>query len=165
LDVGCAELAEHRHLEGSVAMPIHLPRFAKPGHESRLPQALCLAASAALMACASVPEPPGLTWQQKLAATGWTVGAEVDTLPNFSFDGFEALDAQHVVIHTSVTRRALITAGPGCIGMTSALKIGYKNIGSHSLERLDTLLVHAPGDLPSRCVVDEIHLLQPPAKT
>lgn len=130
----------------------------------RIHRTLSLVAMAcALAACASAPAPAPAepTWQQKLADRGWSLGPEVETVPNFAFDGFDALDATHVVVHSSVTRRVLVTTGTSCIGLQSALHIGYEGSG-HALSRLDLLLVRAPGQLPSRCRVEAINTLSKP---
>jgi len=115
-------------------------------------------AALVLAACAASSD-PAPTWERKLQTEGWKVGAEVGSVANFSFDGFEVLDATHLVIHSSVTRRVLVTAGPGCSELATARRIGYEGSGL-SLGRLDRLLVMAPPGMPAHCLVQSLHLLE-----
>jgi hypothetical protein len=125
------------------------------------PFAAAALAAASLAACAAAaPEPP---WQDRLAATGWTVGEEVETVPAFSFDGFDALDDAHLVIHVGTARRVLVTTGPGCVALDDAHRVAWRGSG-HTLSRLDPLRIAPAGVLPSRCLVDSIRLLVPPPR-
>lgn len=115
--------------------------------------------AAVLCGCASVPPAP--SWQDKLAATGWSVGAEVSSVPDFMFNGFDTLDDAHFVIHVGTSRRVLVSTSGSCLGLDEALRVRYRHHDS-VLARFDTLRAYAPGMPSTSCVVERIHQLVPP---
>jgi hypothetical protein len=125
--------------------------------------ALALPLALSLAGCAHAPSAPEPTWQDKLAASGWAPGAEVDTVPNFSIRNFDALDASHLVVHVGTARRVLVTTGPGCVGLDTVLRIAYQGDGL-TLSRLDLLRVFPRGQPPTSCRVEALQLLVPPVR-
>lgn len=120
--------------------------------------ALAAGLAAAVCGCASAPPP---SWQDKLAATGWSVGPEVQSVFNVMFNGFDPLDDTHFVVHVGTTRRVLVTTSIGCTGMGDALRLRYRD-RDRVLARLDTLSARGPALPPGRCTVLQINQLVPP---
>jgi hypothetical protein len=128
-----------------------------------MPRARCLCvwlaattAAALLTACASKPEDD---WTAQLRARGLAPGETVNSIPDFRIDGFNVLDAQHLILHTGFQRRHLITFGSPCSGLRFAERLAYR-APAGSLGRLDTLTVVGQGPTVP-CVIDSIQVLKP----
>ena len=116
-----------------------------------------LLAAAALAACASAPEDPN-AWSAKLRESGWKPGASVDSIPQFRIDGFAVLDTRHVMLHTGVNRRHLITLRDTCSGLQFANRIGY-SVSGGALTRFDKLVMVGPtAEMP--CLIDSLQALE-----
>ena len=117
---------------------------------------LLLAACALAAACASTPEDD---WSAQLRAKGLAPGESVNSIPDFRIDGFNVLDAQHLVLYTGVQRRHLVTFSSPCPDLRFAQRLAYRAPGG-SLGRLDTLTVVGQGPTVP-CVIDAIQVLKP----
>jgi hypothetical protein len=117
---------------------------------------LFLAACALAAACASTPEDD---WAAQLRAKGLAPGETVNSIPDFRIDGFNVLDAQHLILYTGVQRRHLVTFGSPCSGLRFAQRLAY-HAPAGSLGRLDTLTVVGQGPTVP-CVIDAIQVLRP----
>ena len=106
--------------------------------------------------CASAPQDD---WAVQLRAKGLAPGETVSSIPDFRIDGFDVLDAQHLILYTGHQRRHLVTFGTSCPGLRFAERLAYRPTAG-SLGRLDTLTVVGQGPTVP-CVIDSIQVLKP----
>jgi Family of unknown function (DUF6491) len=116
-----------------------------------------LAAALTLAACATGPE---TSWAERLQAKGLMLGDTVTSIPRFRLDGFDALDAEHVILYTGVNRRHLVTFGAPCHGLNFAQRLAYRAPAVGSIGRLDTLTPLGQGAGTVPCVIDSIQELK-----
>lgn len=114
--------------------------------------------SAALLGCAAASGPK-LNWQDQLARQGYRVVPGEREVPDYRVDGFNALDATHVVIHDSPGRAYLVSLAYYCRPLPYAQNIGFSTTGER-LTKFDKLLVFETRAPAEQCPIAAINTLE-----
>lgn len=114
----------------------------------------------AVVGCAAPPPEPQ-RWEERLSARGYVMAESVERIRDYRINGWNELDRRHVVIHTGVRDRYLITLRNPCEGLVTADLLAFSTtVGS--VTRFDRLVVRGPGQWLETCWIDTIHRLERP---
>jgi len=120
---------------------------------------ICTALAATLLsACATDPNKPVKTTEQRLADRGWIVGDKVNDVFNFDIDGWASVDNKHVILTSNFRDSYLVTVMGPCNDLDAAFRLAYTTTAG-SLTRGDSLLVHQMGGGIERCPITAINKL------
>ena len=124
---------------------------------SRIPGLLALAMLTA--ACATEPAREQRSLEQILADKGYRIGEEIPHIREFRFDGWTEVDNLHLILHSRVSDRYLVTLGSICDGLlySSTIKLST-TVGQFT--RFDYVMVGGPGGTGGRCNVRTLNELE-----
>ena len=78
---------------------------------------------------------------QRLVKMGYHQQPPVQSVPNYSVEGWHELDAQHIIVETGTSTDYLITLAGACDALDSAVTIGFSSVNG-SLQLSDDLIIH-----------------------
>ena len=134
---------------------------------------------AALTACASTTTSKQPLNPEELALSkGYLLGAPVNGIRNYRFNGWNYVNDKAIIIDSSVNKRYLVTLRNSCRELSSREYIGTTAIGGHMRAGLDAVLVRRDGFSHSynhsyshssfdtnKCYIDKIYALSKIKKT
>ena len=124
---------------------------------SRIPGLLALALFTA--ACATEPAQEPKSLEQILADKGYRIGEEIPHIREFRFDGWTEVDNLHLILHSRVSDRYLVTLGSICDGLLYSPTINLSTtVGQFT--RFDYVMVGGPGGSGGRCNVRALNELE-----
>ncbi len=123
------------------------------------------AATAAALFCgvggaADAPAPQDKpTIESKLARKGYTLGKSVKSIADYRVDGFQYIDAQHVLFNDDPGRAYLLTLRGTCSDLANSQSIAFTSDNSR-LSTLDSVITPRLGsDVPRHCPIETINEL------
>jgi hypothetical protein len=113
-----------------------------------------------LQACATGADRESKSIEQMLADKGYRMGDEIQTIRQFSFNGWTELDELHLILHSRVSDRYLVTLATLCDGLRSSARIALSNTAGQ-FSKFDYVTVSGgPPGVNRRCNVRALHELE-----
>lgn len=118
-----------------------------------------IVAAAGLMVSACAAEPAtGPSLEQRLAKRGYQTGDTVQSVQNYSVDGWNYVDDQHIIVNAGPSRDYLVSLTAPCIELGQVEHIAFTSTNT-ALTPFDELLVHRNG-IDQRCPIGELRQLR-----
>lgn len=114
----------------------------------------------ALAACtAAAPPAPRKSLPEVLADNGYTVGAEVEQVPNFKLNRWDSVDGEHIIVFDQAAQAYLVTFTENCYGVDGN-RLFQLPQRTGSLTVNDRIEVKHEGRTADYCYVAGINRLQ-----
>jgi hypothetical protein len=112
-----------------------------------------------LPACAAEQAKEPKSLDQILADKGYRLGEEIQYIREFGFNGWTEVDNLHLILHSRVSDRYLVTLGSICDGLLYSPTINLSTtVGQFT--RFDYVMVGGPGGTGGRCNVRALNELE-----
>jgi len=98
--------------------------------------------------------------EERLAENGFSLGAEVQTLPDYRLDDRIYLDGRHLIVPDNSSASYLVKLAKKCHGLHSN-RLYLRTRTRNQLAPRDTVLTQHEGRNVDHCEVSSIHLLIP----
>jgi hypothetical protein len=121
---------------------------------------LALTAGIALVAasCATMQQTPR-TLDETLKAQGYRIAEPVDRVYNYTINGWNYVDRDHLILLDGVNRHYLVTFRNQCHGLPGSALVAYTTTASQ-LTAFDKFLVKDPASkIIDRCYIESLHRL------
>lgn len=109
---------------------------------------------------ASLPASARTSLDDALAESGYRLGEAVERVPNFRIDGWQRVDARHIVVFDDASRGYLVTFEYPCNGLGGKQVVAWPRSPGILAPR-DEFRVQHEGRTADRCHVDALHRLEP----
>jgi hypothetical protein len=117
-----------------------------------------LVATALLGSCSSTPEQE-LSLEEKLAARGYTLGEEIQSIRGWNLNGWTYVDDYHFIMKSGVRDRYLISLRTRSINLRSAVFLGFSKTAG-SLTNVDRVVLRDAGGRTERILIDTMYVLE-----
>ncbi len=118
---------------------------------------ISLFAGVFLAACAGSPA-RDLTLEEKLAKRSYKIGAPVERIQNYTLNGWNHVDREHLIIISGAARYYLVSLNNSCYNLVTAEDIAITSTAGQ-LTRFDHLLVPGYSNFLQRCYISSLHEL------
>ncbi len=115
-------------------------------------------AALALTACAQQPTAEIKPIADVVAARGYAIGEPVKEILNYRVDGWNSVDANHVIINAGPSSDYLLTLMAPCTGLLFTSELGFTSTAGR-LTTLDSVVVQDSSGR-SQCPISKIEALK-----
>ncbi len=112
----------------------------------------------ALAACAQTPVAEPRPIADVVAARGYVIGEPVKEILNYRVDGWNSVDANHVIINAGPSSHYLLTLMAPCTGLLFTSELGFTSTAGR-LTTLDSVVVQDSSGR-SQCPISKIETLK-----
>lgn len=112
----------------------------------------------ALVACAQTPATEPKPIGEVVAARGYAIGEPVKEIPDYRVDGWNSVDASHVILNAGPSRDYLLTLMAPCTGLLFTSDLGFTTTVGR-LTTLDSVVVQDASGR-SQCPISKIETLK-----